>query len=66
MAPMDNNIRPTERSTAEQQAPIDPKESSKSISDGHKTRTGRNGTRNRMTARLCVRVVYVFFFLCQT
>jgi hypothetical protein len=66
MAPMDDNIRATKRSAAEQQASIDPEENPNATSNAHKARTGRKSTRRRMTATMRIRMVYVFFFLCQT
>jgi hypothetical protein len=65
MAPMDDNIiRPIERSAAEQQASIDPKENPNPTSDAHKARTGRNRARNWMTATKMVRIMYAFFLQC--
>ncbi len=66
MAPTDDNIRPTERSAAEQQASIAPKENSNPTSNVRKAKTVRNRTRNRMTVTKSIRIVYVFFFLWQT
>ncbi len=66
MVCIDDNIRPSECSAAEEQASTDPKEKSNVTSDAHKARTCRNDTNNRMTARMRVRIVYLFFFLFQT
>jgi hypothetical protein len=62
MAPMDDNIKSSERSTTEEQASIDPKERSNAISDARKARTVRNDTGDRTTARMIVYNLYAFFF----
>jgi hypothetical protein len=66
MAPMDDNIKSSERSVTEQGASIDPKECSNAISDAPKTRMGRNAAGDRSTANMIVWKLYVFFFQCQT
>jgi hypothetical protein len=66
MVCINDNIRPSECLAAEQQASIELEEKPNTNSDVHKARTGRNDTDNRMTARMRIRMVYVFFFLCQT
>jgi len=62
MAPMDANIRPTERSAAEQQASIDSKENSNPTLDVYKAKTARNRARTRMTPTKMVRHLYALFF----
>jgi predicted RND superfamily exporter protein len=62
---MDDNIRPSKRSAAEQQISIDLEEKPNATSDAHKARTGRKSAGRRMTAKMRVQIAYLFFFLCQ-
>jgi hypothetical protein len=66
MAPMNGNIKSSERSVTEQRASIDPNKTSNAISYATKTKKIRNVTHDRGTASMIVWNLYAFFFQCQT
>ncbi len=66
MAPMDDSAQSINRSSSKKNAFIDARETVNSISNAYNAESVRNSTSRRITMHRTQKIMYAFFFWCQT